>query len=260
MDLADEIGQPRVANRSFRRWPRSPRVEPGLRDVEDSARELRGETLGDHHVDGREPPFGPTSSLSSSVARRCTASSASSSRMRLRAATSSAFSRRRHPRFEPSVDAVLTSPRVDRLVADPEVVSNLGDLASRVDQDRVLDAGTPADNRAFPCCPPLRTAASHSSNPTPRNPGQTTLILERMEPWQGVGIRRSCVSGRCGWCWSISTSIRRSGRRSCSIGEQVRDDIARRCGVWVRQVEVDDGSVRPGDSRPMSGSDQGARA
>ena len=28
------------------------------------------------------------------------------------------------------------------------------------------------------------------------------------------GTRPSCVSGRCGWCWSIRTSTRRSGRRS----------------------------------------------
>ena len=49
---------------------------------------------------------------------------------------------------------------------------------------------------------------------------------------------------RCGWCSSISTSIRRSGRRS-SRSREDRDDVVRRCGVWVRQVEVDVG-FRPG--------------
>jgi hypothetical protein len=68
--LLDEIGEPRMADRSLRRRARAPRIEPGLGHVEDSARQLRGETLGDHHLDGREPPFGSARSLSSSVARR----------------------------------------------------------------------------------------------------------------------------------------------------------------------------------------------
>ena len=36
--------------------------------------------------------------------------------------------------FEATVDAVLTSPVVDRLAADPEVLSDLGDPAAALDQ------------------------------------------------------------------------------------------------------------------------------
>src|SRR5438270_11439378 len=38
--------------------------------------------------------------------------------------------RRGQARFEAAVDTVLAPPRVDRLIADPEVVGDLGDLAT----------------------------------------------------------------------------------------------------------------------------------
>ena len=62
------------------RWTRSSPGDPGPDDAWDRLRELTRPVLvanGPH--DGREPPCRPASSLSSSVARRCTAGSASSS-------------------------------------------------------------------------------------------------------------------------------------------------------------------------------------
>jgi hypothetical protein len=42
--------------------------------------------------------------------------------------------RRGHARLQAAVDAVLAPPVVDRLVADPEILSDLGDLAAGLDQ------------------------------------------------------------------------------------------------------------------------------
>jgi hypothetical protein len=55
----------------------------------------------------------------------------------------------RQPRLETPVDAVLTSPRVDRLIADPEIRSNLGDLAAGLHQIQYA----PAKLRRIPTSP-----------------------------------------------------------------------------------------------------------
>jgi hypothetical protein len=55
--------------------------------------------------------------------------------------------RRGQPRLEPTVDAVLAAPRVDRLVADSEIVGDLGDLAPSLDQ---IEHATPKLRRVAP--------------------------------------------------------------------------------------------------------------
>jgi hypothetical protein len=134
VDLTDLIGQPGVTDSPRRGWPILPGVVARLRHAQHATGGLHRQVVCGHQLDGRVPPFGSACSLSSSVARRWIATSASSSRIRfLRRGQLRAFGRRR-ARFESAFDAVLTPPRVDRLRADPQVASDIRDLAAGVDQ------------------------------------------------------------------------------------------------------------------------------
>jgi hypothetical protein len=55
--------------------------------------------------------------------------------------------RRGQTHLEPTVDAVLAPPRVDRLVADPQIVGDLSDLAPSLDQ---IEHTTPKLRRVAP--------------------------------------------------------------------------------------------------------------
>jgi hypothetical protein len=58
VDLGDEVAEPRVADRPLRRRPGTLCVEAGLGHFEDRRASCTGETLGDHHLDGRVSPLG----------------------------------------------------------------------------------------------------------------------------------------------------------------------------------------------------------
>ena len=92
MDLADQIGQPGVADRPCRGRSARSGVVAGARHLEDTAGELDRQALLGDHRDRLKAPFGGTASRRSSAARRATASSASSWTIRRRAAISSAWS------------------------------------------------------------------------------------------------------------------------------------------------------------------------
>src|SRR5438105_9111887 len=83
---------------------------------------------------------------------------------------------RRQTGVDPSVDAVLATPRIDRLLADTEIRGNLPDLAAR--RNELQNAATELRRITLPRHAALpKGTASESSNPTPRNPGQTTPYL-----------------------------------------------------------------------------------
>ena len=114
VDLADRVGQPGVAHRPRRRRPVGRRSSrhghvPG-RDKQTSIG-CASAAITPMAATGL---LGATASFSNSAARRVTASSVSSSAIRLRAATSSTWSgsSARHP---PGVDQMLAAPGVDRL-------------------------------------------------------------------------------------------------------------------------------------------------
>ena len=134
MDLTDRVSEEHVTDLSSGRRPSTPGVEAQLRRAERPGGDLDRQSLLGHHRDGLEPPFGGTTFPSSSVARRCTASSAWSSAIRRLAAVSSAFSALVSARRQSLVDPVLTTPGVDRLGADVEVARDVGDGASGLDQ------------------------------------------------------------------------------------------------------------------------------
>jgi hypothetical protein len=92
MDLGDQVGQHRVPDRSLSGDSLEVLVVPGLRYAQDPAGDLSWVVLGGYHLDGRVTPCGRVSSLSNSIARRLTSSSASSAAMRFLAEASSAFS------------------------------------------------------------------------------------------------------------------------------------------------------------------------
>ena len=89
VDLGDRVGQPGMAYGTLRWRPGSGHVVARHADVQDSTSDLDRVLFGGDHSDRREPPFGSTASFNNSFARRVTASSASNSAIRLRAATSS---------------------------------------------------------------------------------------------------------------------------------------------------------------------------
>jgi hypothetical protein len=96
----DEASKPEVSNSPSRRSSRSPGVVAGLRDCEDSARNLYRQSFVGHYRHRCVSPFGRTTSFFiSSVARLVTASSASSSAILFRAAASSALSVLESPGF-----------------------------------------------------------------------------------------------------------------------------------------------------------------
>lgn len=92
VDLADEISEHHVPNAALGRWPLSVFVEPGLGYTQDPAGDLYGTPFRGDHFDRRVPTFGAVSSFNNSTARWATASSVSSSRIRLFAFASSPFS------------------------------------------------------------------------------------------------------------------------------------------------------------------------
>jgi hypothetical protein len=57
------------------------------------------------------------------------------------------FLHRRQPRPQPTIDAVLAAPRVDRLAADPQILGHLGDIAPSLDQ---IEHTTPKRRRIAP--------------------------------------------------------------------------------------------------------------
>ena len=95
------VGQPGVPHRSRRGRPAAPSIVPRAGHPERSAGGLDRQPLAGDHRDRLEPPFGRTYSFSSSVARRCTASSVSSARIRRRAARSSSRSAELSPGSSP---------------------------------------------------------------------------------------------------------------------------------------------------------------
>ena len=106
-------------------------------------------SLGDHR-DRLEAPFGRTDSFSSSAARRCTASSVSSARIRSRAARSSSRSSELNPGSSPRSICSCRRQRVDRLVADLEQPRHLARPSSPPRPDRALADGTPPDTPSVP--------------------------------------------------------------------------------------------------------------
>jgi hypothetical protein len=76
-------------------------IEASAGDVQHSAGDLDGQPFAGHHRDRLEAPFGRTDSFNNSAARRCTASSVSSSRIRRRAALSSSRSADVNPGSSP---------------------------------------------------------------------------------------------------------------------------------------------------------------
>jgi hypothetical protein len=71
MNLDDLIGQPRMTDRALRWWSRQPRVVAVLRHSHDAARPFDCRALSHHHSDCGELPFGGTTALINSFARRC---------------------------------------------------------------------------------------------------------------------------------------------------------------------------------------------
>lgn len=92
VDLGDQVGQHGVPDRALRGRSLEGLVVPGLRDTDYLACDLNGEVVRGDQLDGRVPPCGLVSSLSSSIARRLISSSACSSAMCFLALASSAFS------------------------------------------------------------------------------------------------------------------------------------------------------------------------
>ena len=72
-------------------------------------------------------------------------------------------------------------------------------------------------------------------------------------------IRRSCVSGRCGWSPRCGRTTRRSGRRSARWPRSWASARAETLRKWVRQAEVDAGPAAGCDQRGVRG-DQAAAA
>jgi len=104
VDLADQVGQPRMTDRALRRRPGQPLVGTRLGYLEHPDGDLHRQALGGHHLDRREPPVGSLrspASFNSSTARRATTSSVSSSWMRLFAAVSSDLSALLRPGTSP---------------------------------------------------------------------------------------------------------------------------------------------------------------
>jgi hypothetical protein len=105
----------------------------GLRNSEHATGQLDRQVFCGHHLNSREPPFGLVFSFSSSAALRWMASSVSNSRMRRRAAINSARSADVSPGFNPLVNAVLSSPVVHHLSADPEVACDVSHATAACD-------------------------------------------------------------------------------------------------------------------------------
>jgi len=93
----DHVGEPDVADRTSRRRAQTSSVIPGLGDVEHATREFHRQAIRGDHLDGRESPFGLVVPFNNSAAFRWIASSASSSRIRRRAAANSARSPEARP-------------------------------------------------------------------------------------------------------------------------------------------------------------------
>ena len=90
VDLVDQVGQPRVSDRPSRRWAAPPGVVPGFGHPHHPARPLGRQSFRDDHPHRLEPSFGDiTCAFNSSLARRVTANSVSSSLILRRAALSS---------------------------------------------------------------------------------------------------------------------------------------------------------------------------
>ena len=126
-------------------------------------------------------------SLSSSVDRRAILSSVSSSAMRRLAAASSA-PHRWTGQIKTLVDPMLPAPVVDRLAADPQVPSDVGDLSARVDQVKnfAAELGRVAPSSHLVA---LVRMTQESKNETPSNWGKTSVHPNRVNsnlPARGV--------------------------------------------------------------------------
>jgi hypothetical protein len=134
VDLGDEIGEPGMTYRPGRRTAHEVGVVPGPGDLEHPRGERNCMAFAGDHADRLEAPFGGTALRSNSLARRVTASSASSSAIRRRAAISSALSELLTPGRSPASISHLAAPVVDRLAAHPELASDLGDAPAGLHQ------------------------------------------------------------------------------------------------------------------------------
>ena len=147
------------------------------RDAQHAAGDLDRQALAGDHRDRLEPPFGRTASFSISAARRCTASSVSSSRIRRRAAASSSRSLAQ-PRQLTTVDLLLPPPAVDRLIADLEQPRHLRDRLAGRDQIQ----RPPAELRRIPLRPsrpPDHLVGRPSLETGPHGTGATALSRSR---------------------------------------------------------------------------------
>ena len=151
---ATGLGMNRGSDRSARhggsplgRGASAPLVVARLRHPDDAAGDLDRELLGGHHRDRREPSFG---SLHPQQLHRPTeiASSVSNSAIRFFATTSSAFSTLDKPGTSTAVDPVLAPPGIDRLLTDPQIMRDLGDAATGLEQIQNL----PPKLRRIPPC------------------------------------------------------------------------------------------------------------
>ena len=120
--------------------PATPLVITRFRDPEHPGGQLHRQALTSNHRDRLVAPFGSTTSPRSSAARRWMASSCSSSAIRFRAATSSAWSLLVIPGIWPSADQLLPPPDIDHLRADLQIIGNLSDRAASGDQVQDLPA------------------------------------------------------------------------------------------------------------------------
>ncbi|MGW3939416.1 hypothetical protein [Streptomyces phaeochromogenes] len=137
MDAHDGLGQPGVLDQAVRRRTVPPAVVPRRGDAQHPAGHLHRQMLTGHHADGFGPPSGDVTSPSSSAARRWMANSACSSAMRSRAAASSDRSALVGRTGQlPCIYEVLAAPDMDRLIADAEELSDLGDLPSDATRSR----------------------------------------------------------------------------------------------------------------------------
>ena len=136
------------------------------------AQQFHRQAIRGDHLDGREPPFGLVVPFNNSAAFRWIASSASSSRMRRRAAANSARSAGVRPGSIPWSTRSCRRQPYTRLFADAEIDRDVARTPASGDQ---VKGSLPKLRRipVCPCCPPGGTAACQSRNPTPRNPGLT---------------------------------------------------------------------------------------
>jgi hypothetical protein len=101
------------------------------------------------------------------------------------------------PRLKALVGAGLPPPVVDRLAADPQVSSDVGDLATGLDPGRGPCAGIQADSPVSPTCAPCDTGIQYRNSVKPGE--DQSLQQSRAVQGRSLGTGRpTCLSRSAG--------------------------------------------------------------